>query len=112
MNDRPKVVFSSSLTDADWENTRIERGDLATSVAALKEEHGDGILVAHGGPTFVRSLVATGLVDEYRMLIHPVVVGEGRSIFSSLAHLDVVHVEPFSSGAVGITLRPKQEASE
>jgi dihydrofolate reductase len=107
MNDLPKVVFSNSLTSADWTNTRIMSGDLAQGITQLKAERGSGgILLAHGGPTFAKSLVATGLVDEYRILVHPVVIGEGRSIFPSQMDFDILDVQPFSAGAVAYTMRP------
>jgi dihydrofolate reductase len=112
MNQLPKIVFSNSLTSADWDKTRIVSGDLAEGIVALKAEYGpQGILMAHGGPTFAKSLVATGLVDEYRILVHPVVIGEGRSLFPAKMDFDIVHVEPFSSGAVAYTMRPAAETA-
>ena len=78
MNEIPKVVFSNSLTSADWGETTIATGDLAASIMRLKQERSGGYLLAHGGARFARSLVETGLIDEYRLLIHPVVLGEGE----------------------------------
>jgi dihydrofolate reductase len=79
MSEIPKVVFSDSLASADWGETTIVAGDLAEAVARLKQER---YLLAHGGARFARSLVQTGLIDEYRLLIHPVVLGAGERIFS------------------------------
>ena len=67
MNEIPKVVFSNSLTSADWGETTIAAGDLAEAVTRLKQERSDGYLLAHGGARFARSLVETGLIDEYRL---------------------------------------------
>ena len=78
MNEIPKVVFSNSLTSADWRETTIAAGDLAAAVTRLKQEHSGGYLLAHGGVRFARSLVETGLIDEYRLVIHPVVLGAGE----------------------------------
>ncbi len=77
MNDIPKVVFSNSLVSADWAGTTIVSGDLIQAVTRLKQEHPKGYLLAQGGARFARSLVDTGLIDEYRMVVHPVVLGGG-----------------------------------
>ena len=77
MNEIPKVVFSNSLTSADWGETTIASGDLAEAVMWLKQERSGGYLLAHGGARFARSLVETGLIDAYRRVVHPVVLGAG-----------------------------------
>ena len=84
MNKLPKVVFSRTLPAADWPGTRVARGDLAVEIAALKNEPG-GEIMAHGGAAFVQSLSRLGLVDEYRMVILPVVLGGGLPLFRGLA---------------------------
>ena len=76
MNEIPKVVFSDSLASAEWGPTTIARGDLAAAVTRLKQERPDGYLLAQGGVRFASSLVKTGLIDEYRLVIHPVVLGQ------------------------------------
>src|SRR4029079_2411246 len=81
MNEIPKVVFSNSLASADWGETTIATGDLAAAITRLKQECSDGYLLAHGGVRFARSLVETGLIDEYRLIIHPVVLGAGERLF-------------------------------
>ena len=86
MNEIPKVVFSNSLTSADWGETTIATGDLAEAVMRLKRERPDGYLLAHGGVRFARSLVQTGLIDEYRLVIHPAVLGSGRAALPRAAH--------------------------
>lgn len=83
MNQIPKVVFSRSIDRLDWNGTRIARGDLAAEMERLKREPGKPIL-AHGGARFAQSLCALGLVDEYQLVVHPVVLGEGLRLFSSL----------------------------
>ena len=77
MNEIPKVVFSNSLASADWGETTIATGDLADAVSRLKQERLGGYLLAQGGVRFARSLVETGLIDEYRLVVHPVVLGAG-----------------------------------
>jgi len=92
---------------AGWENTRVLGVDLAAEIAALKAEPGKDLL-AHGGASFARSLVELGLIDEYRLLIHPVVLGSGLALFSGAAAFDLtaVHTTTFSSGILGIVCRP------
>jgi dihydrofolate reductase len=100
MNEIPKVVFSNSLTSADWAGTTIARGDLAEAVTRLKQERPDGYLLAQGGARFARSLVGTGLIDEYRLVVHPVVLGAGERIFHGPLALAPTSTTVFSRGAV------------
>jgi dihydrofolate reductase len=105
MNDIPKIVFSHSMTTAEWGETRIVAGDLAEGVAKLKAERAGGYLLAHGGARFARSLVSTGLIDEYRLLVHPAVLGDGKPIFPGRMDLEPVSTTAFSSGAVAHVCR-------
>ncbi|HEY9409935.1 MAG TPA: dihydrofolate reductase family protein [Jiangellaceae bacterium] len=75
----PKVVFSRTLDSADW-NTRILRGDLAAEVAALKAEPGTDLLLTDGS-ALPAALTRLGLIDEYHIAVHPVVLGGGRELF-------------------------------
>src|ERR1700749_435342 len=69
MNDLPKVVFSKTLTDASWNNSRVARGDLAEELSTLRRAPG-GDIIAWGGASFVQSLSRAGLVDEYRLTVN------------------------------------------
>ena len=100
MNEIPKVVFSDSLASAGWGETTIATGDLAEAITRLKQERSGGYLLAHGGARFARSLVQTGLIDEYRLLIHPVVLGAGERIFLVPLTIEPVSTTVFSGGAV------------
>lgn len=100
MNEIPKVVFSNSLTSADWGPVTIATGDLTETITQLKQEHSEGYLLAHAGPRFVRSLVATGLIDEYRPMVHPVILGAGERIFSAPLPVTPTSTTVFSGGAV------------
>ena len=100
MNEIPKVVFSNSLASADWGETTIAAGDLAEAITRLKQERSGGYLLAHGGARFARSLVQTGLIDEYRLLIHPVVLGAGERLFPAPLTIEPVSTTAFSGGAV------------
>ena len=100
MNEIPKVVFSNSLTSTDWGETEIAAGDLAEAITRLKQERADGYLLAHGGTRFARSLVETGLIDEYRLVTHPVVLGAGERIFDAPLAIEPISTTAFSGGAV------------
>jgi dihydrofolate reductase len=100
MNEIPKVVFSDSLTSADWGPATIARGDLAAAVARLKQERPDGYLLAQGGARFARSLVQAGLIDEYRLVVHPVILGAGERLFTMPLTIEPVSTTAFSGGAV------------
>jgi dihydrofolate reductase len=83
MNDVPKVVFSSTLESGEWTGSRIARGALAEEITSLKRESG-GDIMAHGGARFVQALSKQGLIDEYRLVIHPVALGSGMPLFKDL----------------------------
>ena len=102
MNNLPKVVFSRTLPTAGWPGSRIARGDLAEEIAALKGEPG-GEIMAHGGATFVQALSRLGLIDEYRLIILPVALGNGLPLFKDLAgplRLDLAAAKSFPGGTV------------
>jgi dihydrofolate reductase len=99
MNEIPKVVFSNSLASADWPETTIATGDLAQAVTPLKHEHSGGYLLAQGGTRFARSLVATGLIDEYRLVVHPVILGAGERLFDGPLTIKPTSTIAFSRGA-------------
>lgn len=91
-----------------WAEPTVARGDLAEEVLRLKEQPGNFVL-AHGGARFAQSLVASGLIDEYRLGIHPVVLGQGQPLFSGLrspVDLRLISSTPFASGAVGAVYQP------
>src|SRR4029077_6840383 len=91
-----------------WAEPTVARGDLAEEVLRLKEQPGNFIL-AHGGARFAQSLVASGLIDEYRLVIHPVVLGQGQPLFSGLrgpVDLRLISATPFRSGVVLAVYQP------
>ena len=111
MNDIPKVVFSKTLSDAEaiWPVTRVARGDLATEIAAIKAEPGPDVVV-WGGGRFAGALAAADLIDEYRLFVQPLVLGQGQALFDQLPgsrHLDLVEALSFPSGIVVHVYRPQ-----
>jgi dihydrofolate reductase len=96
---KPKVVFSTSLARVDW-NSRLVRGDVGEQLALLRAEF-DGDLDL-GGPTLAAEFIRRGLVDEYRVVVHPVILGAGTPFFPTLdapIRLRLVETRRFSSGA-------------
>jgi len=90
-----------------WTDAPMVSGDLAEEIARLKQEPGKPIL-AHGGASFAQSLVGLGLVDEYRLLVHPVALGTGLALFSNLARpldLTLLSTTRFGTGAVAHVYR-------
>jgi dihydrofolate reductase len=112
MNDLPKVVFSRTLGDAEatWADTRVARGDLASEIATLKAQPGPDVIV-WGGARLAGALAAADLIDEYRLLIQPLVLGQGRALFDQLPgsrHLDLVEATAFPGGVVVHVYRPQR----
>ena len=79
-NSMPKYVVSSTLKDPAWTNTTVLDGDLVEEVTRLKQEQ-DGDIVVHGSPQLVQTLIEHDLVDEYRLMVFPVVLGSGKRLF-------------------------------
>jgi dihydrofolate reductase len=108
MNSVPKIVFSASLGSADWQNTRLVSGDAAEAISDLKEQPGK-YLALFGSPTLTVSLLEQGLVDELRVMVHPILLGAGKSLFAALKDrvpLTLQTTTTFSSGNVLLTYRP------
>ena len=83
--------------------SRIARGDLAEEITALKSEPGGGIIMAHGGAAFVQALSRSGLIDEYRLVILPVALGNGLPLFKDLPRplrVDLAEARSFPDGTV------------
>ncbi len=105
MNEIPKVVFSKTLTAADWGETSIASGDLGEEVKRLKQGAG-GDLVAHGGTRFAQSLCKSGLIDELWLLVHPAVLGDGQRLFVEPMDIEPITTTAFTGGAVAHVRRP------
>ncbi|UFS59122.1 dihydrofolate reductase family protein [Subtercola endophyticus] len=124
MNDIPKVVFTRQATfdptsfsagadespaAASWSGARVASGDLAEEINRLKHEPG-GYLLAQGGVDFGRSLVHSGLIDEYRFVVLPVALGSGSGLFTELSDeldLQLISSTAFDGGAIANVYRPK-----
>jgi dihydrofolate reductase len=105
---RIRPTSKPALLPTDWANPTVASGDLADEIARLKAEDGKDIL-AHGGASFAQSLAQLNLIDEYRLVVHPVVLGRGLSLFGGLtAPLDMKleSTTVFASGVIAKVYRP------
>jgi dihydrofolate reductase len=108
LNTLPKHVASTTLTDPTWSNTTVIDGDVVAAVTALKERPGRELQV-HGSCGLVHTLHDAGLVDEYRMIVAPVVVGSGKKLFADGATptgFELVASERTAAGCLYAVLRP------
>jgi dihydrofolate reductase len=109
LNAVDKYVVSSTLDDPGWENSTVLHGQVVDEVQALKEAPGRDI-VATGSTQLVHTLIAAGLVDEYRLFVFPVVVGHGARLFESAdIKLRLLETRPFVSGAVLLRYAASQQ---
>ncbi len=105
----PTPLDDAGAARESWATARVASGDLAEEITRLKQEPGKDIM-AHGGASFAQSLVERGLVDEYRLIVHPVVLGRGLPLFSKLAapqDLQLIELKTFPSGAAAHIYRPR-----
>jgi dihydrofolate reductase len=111
-NAMPKYVASTTLTHPEWNNTTVLGGDVAGEVAKLREAPGGDVLV-NGSVTLLRTLVEHGLVDEYRLMVFPTVLGGGKRLFTDgapIPALDLVESRPVGDDGVLILIyRPKDK---
>jgi len=108
MNALSKVVFSRTLREAAWNNTKLVNGDLAGEVRRLKHEAG-GDLTILGSGSIVAQLTQYGLIDEYTIVVVPIVLGSGRSLFEGVARnvpMNLVASRVFNNGNVVLTYVP------
>ena len=108
ITDTPKVVFSKTLDKTKpipggWDNTDIVAGDFVNAINKLKQHYPNNILV-YGGASFVSSLIKADLIDEFHILVNPVVIGSGLAIFNTLDHIQNMTLIKSKSFSCGIVL--------
>ena len=110
MNSMPKYVVTTTLDELEWDNSTPIKGDVAEEVTKLKQQDGGPILVA-GSRTLVHTLMEHDLVDEYRLMVFPVVLGSGKRLFPESPDkttLELVDTKTFDTGVQVNTYRPAQ----
>ena len=108
INGLPKYVASTTLDEVTWENAKLLGDDVAAAVSDLKRQSGKDISIS-GSATLVRSLLNEGLIDELRLMVHPVVLGSGGRLFENgtgQTPLELVESKTFSTGVLDLTYRP------
>jgi dihydrofolate reductase len=101
-------VFSKTLERADWQNSRLVPGDAAAEVAALKHQAGGDLLLLAGSDLAV-SLSEAGLIDEYRIMVNPILIGQGKPVLSGLkqdVELKLLRTRTFGNGNVLLCYTP------
>jgi dihydrofolate reductase len=102
MNSMPKIVFSKTLASADWQNTRLVKGDAAKEIAKLKKQSGKDLII-FGSADLAASFIKDGLIDEFRVMLNPVVLGKGAPLFKDIQdklNLKLLKTRTFGSGNV------------
>jgi dihydrofolate reductase len=100
----PKVVFSTTLEQADWNNTTLIKENLTAEVMKLKQQPGKDMLI-FGSPRLTNSLQRLGLIDQYHMNLNPVALGQGMPLFdpaSGVVKLNLLHKQYFECGVIGL----------
>jgi len=114
-NSMPKYVVSTTLEDPEWTNSTVIKGNVAEEVSKLKEQPG-GDLVVHGSPTLVQTLTEHDLVDEYRLMVFPVVLGKGKRLFGETSDkkgLRLTASQPVGGdGVIVLTYEPASKQAE
>ncbi len=108
MNETPKLVVSTTLTAVEWQNSTLISGNVVEELTRVKQQPGKNISVT-GSPTLVRSLLRDHLLDELRLLVHPIVVGTGKRLFDDVGAqvpLKLVESTTFSTGVLALTYAP------
>ncbi|MGA8215359.1 MAG: dihydrofolate reductase family protein [Candidatus Sulfotelmatobacter sp.] len=102
MNNLPKIVFSKTLQRAEWNNSRLVSGDIQEEVSKLKKHLGKDLVIL-GSAMLASHLLQLGLVDEYRVILTPVMLGKGTPLFKDVGErirLKLINAKAFGSGAV------------
>lgn len=108
MNCTPKIVFSKTLTAADWNNTRIVRGNAIEELARLKKQPGKDMMM-FGSAALASSCIQHGLIDEFRIMLNPVVIGQGHPLFKDVHGkfaFKLLTTKAFNSGNVLLCYEP------
>ena len=113
-NSMPKYVVSSTLEDPEWNNSTVLEGDVVEAVSRLKQEQ-DGDIVVHGSPRLVQTLIEKDLVDEYRLMMFPVVLGSGKRLFGETTdkkRLRLVDSKIVGDGVAILVYQPAPEEAK
>ena len=108
MNRAQKVVFSRTLDKASWSNTKLVKGDSVAEIRKMKQEPGEGMAILGSG-SIVSQLAPEGLIDEYQIVVNPLVLGKGRTMFEGIKDklpLKLTKSRTFGNGNVLLCYKP------
>jgi len=108
MNRLPKIVFSKTLSSVEWQNTRLVKENVAEEVAKLKQQPGKDLII-FGSSDLAVTFIRHGLLDEYRIMVNPVILGDGKSLFQGIdakLNLKLLKTRTFRSGNVLLYYQP------
>ncbi len=108
LNNTPKIVFSTTLKKADWQNTEVAQALTKDEILKLKQLPGKNMMI-FGSGTLVEQLTKLGLIDEYQLMLNPIVLGKGKSLFKNTTdrmNLTLVNTKTFKSGIVLLQYQP------
>lgn len=111
LNSMPKFVVSSTLEKAEWNNSTLIKKNAVEEITKLRQENGGNIQLV-GSATLVQALLQTDLIDEYRLLVHPIIMGSGKRLFKDgldTMALKLMDSKMFSSGVVALTYQPDKQ---
>ncbi len=110
LDEVPKVVFSKTLESVHWTNSRLIKTDAGAEISLLKQQPGKN-LVMWGGSMFPQALMNLGLIDEYWINVHRVIIGSGKPLFTDITSkipLSLLSAKTFETGTVGLCYRPEK----
>lgn len=110
LNNVPKYVVSSTLTNAEWHNSTLINKNVVKEITRLKQQPGQDILIT-GSATLVQSLMAANLIDEYRFLVHPIILGRGKRFFKDgmpTTKLKLVNTKTLDLGVMLLCYQPAE----
>jgi dihydrofolate reductase len=111
MTSMPKFVFSRTLRKASWKNTKILKGDIAAEVRKMKQESGPDMVILGSG-SVVSQLTVARLIDEYQIVLNPIVLGSGRTMFAGVeekVHFALKRTRTFNNGNIVLWYEPAPE---
>jgi len=111
MNSLPKIVFSKTLSSVEWQNTRLVKENIAEEISKLKQQPGKDLII-FGSSDLAVTLIQHGLIDEYRIMVNPVVLGNGKHLFKGINHklnLKLLKTKTFRSGNVLLYYQPEEK---
>ena len=113
MNNLPKIVFSKTLQQVEWNNSRLVKDNIAQEISKMKQQSGKDMVI-FGSGSIVSTFMQHGLIDEYRIIVNPVVLGNGKPLFKGIndkQNLKLLKTRVFDSGIVILFYEPAQASS-